>query len=102
MCTLQASDVVRITLLSAVQLQSGVRVCHLRAPFLQMGSFQLRVRRSIDAPDAAPAVTLAAAPAAAAPVAAAPAPYVSVDNTPAEESIDEALVYVTAPKVGEQ
>lgn len=67
---------------------------------LQMGSFKLKVRRNLQS---------AAAPVAAAPVAAVPAPapaaptpvnYISMDEPSAEESIDEALVYVSAPKVG--
>jgi hypothetical protein len=66
-----------------------------------MGSFQLRVRRSVDAAEAA-AAPVAAAPVAvhvpaAAPVPA-PVPYMSLDVTP-DESVDEAMVYVTAPKV---
>jgi len=71
---------------------------------LQMGTFKLRVRRNIDSPvSAAPvhAVAAAAAPAAvaAAAPAAAAAPYVSMEE-PQYESIDEAKVYVTVPKVG--
>ncbi len=70
---------------------------------LQMGTFKLRVRRSIDSPEsAAPApIAVAAAPAAApaaAAAAAAPAPYVSMEE-PQYESLDEAKVYVTVPKV---
>jgi hypothetical protein len=67
-----------------------------------MGNFHLRVRRNFDSPAAA----VAAAPVMAAPVqmaaAAAPAPvvsYASVDDRE-EESVDEGMVYVVAPKVG--
>lgn len=70
---------------------------------LKVGSFQLRVRRSIDAPEPAPVapVVVAAAPAMPAPVAAAPAaPYTSVDADAPYESLDEGMVYVTVPKVG--
>lgn len=67
----------------------------------QTGTFHLFVRRNIDAPQAAPApvattVVTAPPPPAATP---APAPYVSMDYAPAEESVDETLVYVTVPKV---
>lgn len=71
---------------------------------LQVGTFKLRVRRSIDSPEApapAPVVYAAAAPAAApaAAAAAAAAPYISMED-PQYESLDEAKVYVTVPKVG--
>lgn len=64
-----------------------------------MGTFNMKVRRSVDAlPDAAPAPAPAAAPA----PAYAPAAIITSDMgglaTP-EESVDEALVYVTSPKV---
>lgn len=72
--------------------------------YLQMGSFQLRVRRNIDSPEAAapaPVAAPAAAAMPAAPAAAAPAApaYMSVDADIPYESIDEAKVYVTVPKV---
>lgn len=63
----------------------------------------MRVRRSIDSPEAAaPAPVAYAAPAAAASAApaAAPAAYVSLEE-PQYESLDEAKVYVTVPKVGD-
>jgi hypothetical protein len=71
--------------------------------FLQMGTFKLRVRRNIDSPESAAPVHAAAAAAAPAAVAAAApanaaAPYVSMEE-PQYESIDEAHVYVTVPKV---
>lgn len=62
----------------------------------------MRVRRSIDSPEAAaPAPVAYAAPAAAAPAAsaAAPAAYVSLEEPQYNESLDEAKVYVTVPKV---
>ncbi|KAI8472606.1 MAG: acetyl-CoA biotin carboxyl carrier [Monoraphidium minutum] len=67
---------------------------------LKLGSFSMKVVRSLEGAAAAAA---APAPAAAAPLA--PAPVVVLTGgggggSPAEESIDEALVYVTAPKVG--
>lgn len=70
---------------------------------LQIGTFKMRVRRNIDSPDApAPVPVMYASPAAAAaaPAAAAavPAPYLSLDE-PQYESLDEAKVYVTVPKV---
>jgi len=68
---------------------------------LQMGTFKMKVRRNLQGAAAAP---VAAAPAAAAPAPAppslAPLQYLSVDEPTPEESIDEALVYVAAPKVG--
>lgn len=63
----------------------------------------MRVRRNIDGPEpvAVPPVVHAAAPSAApaAALAASASPYLSVEE-PQEESIDEAKVYVTVPKVG--
>ncbi|KAF8058871.1 APX6 [Scenedesmus sp. PABB004] len=69
---------------------------------LKMGSFQLKVRRSIDAPAPAPAPAVVAAPAPPAfAAAAAPVAYVSVDDRAVpEESVDEGMLPVTAPKVG--
>lgn len=70
----------------------------------QMGTFKMRVRRNIDSPEAAapaPVAVAAAAPAvamAAMPAAAPAMPYVSMDE-PQYESLDEAKVYVTVPKV---
>ena len=69
----------------------------------------MKVRRSVDAlPDAAPTASSAPAAAAPAPAPAAPAAYASAVVTAdlggaagaVEESVDEALVYVTSPKVG--
>lgn len=64
----------------------------------------MRVRRNIDGPEplaVAPVVHAAAASAAsAAALAASAAPYISVEDAQ-EESIDEAKVYVTVPKVGQ-
>jgi hypothetical protein len=85
---------------------------------LKAGSFQLNVRRSVDAADtlapAAPAFAAAPVPAAAAAafaaapmpsmapaLALAPVPYASVDdNAGPEESMDEGLLYCVASKVG--
>ncbi|WIA39520.1 hypothetical protein OEZ86_005611 [Tetradesmus obliquus] len=70
---------------------------------LKMGNFHLKVRRNFDAPAAAVAAAPAAAAVAAAPAAAAAAPvasWASVDERSEEESVDEGMVYVTAPKVG--
>jgi hypothetical protein len=69
-----------------------------------MGTFSMRVRRSVDAPEPAPAAVAAAAPPAAAPASFSAvsnaAAYLSMDaEPPHEESMDEALVYVTVPKV---
>lgn len=67
-----------------------------------MGNFHLKVRRNFDAPAAAVAAAPAAAAVAAAPAAAAAAPvasWASVDERSEEESVDEGMVYVTAPKV---
>ena len=65
---------------------------------LQMGSFTLKVRRSMLGHTAAPVmhapVAAAPAPVAAAPAAAAAAPLSSI-----EETVDESLVMVAAPKV---
>lgn len=79
---------------------------------IQMGTFQLMVRRSLTAGPAAAAAAAPAAAAAATPVvaslpggtpmmgASAPAtPYISMDEPNPEDSVDEALVYVSAPKV---
>lgn len=69
----------------------------LRRHFTQMGNFKLRVKRNVGASASAPA----AAPAAPAPMATqiiAMSPAV-VEEAP-EDSMDEALVYVHAPKVG--
>lgn len=79
-----------------------------------MGSFQLTVRRDLadsSAPLAPAAAVPAAAPSPAVPVAPqptmspalslAPAPYMSMDyEAGPDDSLDEALVYCTAPKVG--
>eukprot|EP00879_Flechtneria_rotunda_P002262 GHRR01002452.1.p1 GENE.GHRR01002452.1~~GHRR01002452.1.p1 ORF type:complete len:238 (+),score=90.96 GHRR01002452.1:218-931(+) len=69
---------------------------------LKLGTFQLKVRRKLDAPTSAPVALPAAAAPPAAPAAAALATpaYVSIDDRPAEDSIDEAMVYVASPKVG--
>lgn len=70
---------------------------------LSIGTFTMRVRRKIDGPEpvaVAPVVHAAAPSAAPAAAAAASAsPYFSAED-PQEESIDEAKVYVTVPKVG--
>lgn len=68
---------------------------------LQMGTFKMKVRRNLGNLPSAPAAP-APAPASSAPAPAAVlAPqYVSLDEPTADESIDEALVYVAAPKVG--
>ncbi|KAF6253226.1 hypothetical protein COO60DRAFT_1703906 [Scenedesmus sp. NREL 46B-D3] len=70
---------------------------------LKMGTFHLKVRRNVDSPAAAASATPAApSPAQAAAVAAFPpvASYASIDDRPDVESVDEAMVYVVAPKVG--
>jgi hypothetical protein len=68
-------------------------------PLSQMGTFKLKVRRNLHtaaAPVAAAAPAAAPAPALATPT---PANYISMDEPTVEDSIDEALVYVSAPKV---
>ena len=65
-----------------------------------MGTFKLKVRRNLQSaalPVAvAPAAAAAPAPAPAAPSA---ANYISMDEPTPEDSIDEAMLYVAAPKV---
>ncbi len=65
-----------------------------------MGSFELKVKRSMGGHAAA--VHAAPAPVAhAAPVAVAPAPAPAQPEVVVlEETVDESLVYVTSPKVG--
>lgn len=65
-----------------------------------MGTFNMKVRRSVDAlPETAPAAAASAAPAHE------PATILTSDGlggapgTP-EDSVDEAVIYVTSPKVG--
>ncbi len=69
---------------------------HFPPNWLQMGTFQMYVRRSLGA-TAAPAP----APAAPAPsvVLSTSLPHQTVDEHGADESIDEALITVVAPKV---
>jgi hypothetical protein len=98
----------QLTAYPASSLQAaGVTKCAahcLRFSCVQMGTFQLRVRRNIDGPEAAAAAPVfMAAPAAAATAAAAPAPaavYASAEPDAPLESLDETKVYVTVPKVG--
>eukprot|EP00882_Tetradesmus_deserticola_P005357 GHRQ01005637.1.p1 GENE.GHRQ01005637.1~~GHRQ01005637.1.p1 ORF type:complete len:237 (+),score=98.55 GHRQ01005637.1:264-974(+) len=69
---------------------------------LKAGNFHLKVRRSVNAPaaaapPAAPAMTATVQlPASLPPFAS----YASIDDRPDVESMDEATVYVVAPKVG--
>jgi hypothetical protein len=84
---------------------------------LSAGSFQLNVRRSVDAHDTPPApaafaplpaaaafpagVAVAPAPSMSPALALAPVPYASVDDAAGpEESMDEGLLYCVASKVG--
>lgn len=63
----------------------------------------MKVRRNVEptAAAAAPASAAAApAPAAAAPASAPVVTIITSDGIGAEDSVDEALVYVTSPKVG--
>jgi len=68
---------------------------------LQMGTFKLKVRRNLQSA-AVPVAVAPAAAAAPAPAPAAPSPanYISMDEPTPEDSIDEAMLYVAAPKVG--
>jgi hypothetical protein len=68
-----------------------------------MGTFTMKVRRSIEGGAAAAPAAPAAAAAAPAAAATPSMPYVvTTADGPgaAEESVDESMVYVTAPKVG--
>jgi hypothetical protein len=75
-----------------------------------MGNFRLKVRRSLDSsagsPPPAPALAAAGAPSSqlaevvvARPALPPMADYLSVEEVAADESLDEALIYVRSPKV---
>lgn len=75
---------------------------------MQLGTFQLKVRRNVEGASGGVAAAIpmthssvtvtAAAPSPASSAAATAAP--TAEDSVAEESMDEALVYVSSPKVG--
>lgn len=67
--------------------------------YLQVGSFELKVKRSATGTSAGPVVAAAAAPAAAAHAEPEPLPVVMETTKTVEESVDESVIYITSPKV---